>query len=290
MNERNSAVIILTHQRADNCITVPTLRKCGYTGRIFLVIDNLDNQRVQYMENFGSENVIVFDKQEVAKRVDTLDNFKKMKAVVYARNEVFNIAKQLKLTHFVMLDDDYSSFNWRYEKDGKLVYNYVKQLDKVFDSYFDFLDRTTTKSICMYQMGDLIGGKGNPIISKKLIKRKIMNVFFCRTDRPFSFYGSINEDVNCYVLNGSRGDIYFSYGSAFVNQATTQKNSGGLTDIYLDLGTYVKSFYSVIVMPSAVKISTIGGCGGGVRHLRIHHNISWNHCVPKIISEDLKKK
>ena len=29
-------------------------------------------------------------------------------------------------------------------------------------------------------------------------------------------------------------------------QKETQSNSGGLTDIYLELGTYVKSFYSVI--------------------------------------------
>ena len=25
-----------------------------------------------------------------------------------------------------------------------------------------------------------------------------MNSFFCRTDRPFKFLGSINEDVNAY--------------------------------------------------------------------------------------------
>jgi hypothetical protein len=57
-----------------------------------------------------------------------------------------------------------------------------------------------------------------------------------------------------------------------------------LTDIYLDNGTYVKSFYSVISSPQAVKISTMG-----TTHRRIHHSIDWNFAVPKIISSKFKK-
>ena len=53
-----------------------------------------------------------------------------------------------------------------------------------------------------------------------------------------------------------------------------------MTDVYLDYGTYVKSFFSVMYNPSSVKISHIG------KHKRIHHQINWNNAVPKIISED----
>ena len=35
--------------------------------------------------------------------------------------------------------------------------------------------------------------------------RKAMNSFICSVDRPFQFVGRINEDVNTYVLLGSRG-------------------------------------------------------------------------------------
>lgn len=290
MIEENKAVLILSHGRADNLVTIPTLRKAGYTGRIFIVVDDTDSQIGLYRENFGSENVIVFDKEKAWQGTDTVDNFHKMKAVVYARNKTFDIASELGLTHFCVLDDDYDQFCWRTVDNEKgLTYTQTIHLDDIFNAYWEFLDCTEFKSISMYQNGDLIGGKGNTIIADNLVKRKVMNVFFCRTDRPFRFYGSINEDVNCYVLNGSRGELFCSAGNIFVNQATTQQNKGGLTDIYLDLGTYVKSFYSVICLPSAVKISYIGGGGAGVAHYRIHHRISWNNCVPQIVPQSLKK-
>jgi hypothetical protein len=60
----------------------------------------------------------------------------------------------------------------------------------------------------------------------------------------------------------------------------------GLTDIYLDLGTYVKSFYSVICCPSCVTVSMMGGTK---KTMRLHHNVSWNNCTPKIISDKYKK-
>lgn len=33
-----------------------------------------------------------------------------------------------------------------------------------------------------------------------------------------------------------------------------QKNKGGMSDVYIDKGTYLKSFYSVMFAPSCVKI------------------------------------
>ena len=69
-----------------------------------------------------------------------------------------------------------------------------------------------------------------------------------------------------------------------VEQLQTQSNLGGLTDIYLNLGTYIKSFYSVILMPSAVKIDLMGN-----KNKRLHHKVKWNYCVPKILNEKFKK-
>ena len=112
-----------------------------------------------------------------------------------------------------------------------------------------------------------------------------MNSFFCKTDRPFKFVGTINEDVNAYVGLGAKGELFFTIGNISLNQADTQQNSGGLTDIYLDLGTYVKSFYTVICNPSCVKVRLMGD-----NHFRLHHMIQWNNAVPKIINEKYKKK
>lgn len=54
---------------------------------------------------------------------------------------------------------------------------------------------------------------------------------------------------------------------------------------YLSTGTYYKTFYSIMYMPSAVKISIMGN-----KNKRIHHHISWNNCVPCIIDEEYKKR
>lgn len=57
-----------------------------------------------------------------------------------------------------------------------------------------------------------------------------------------------------------------------------------MTDLYLDSGTYVKSFYSVIFSPSCVKISMMGD-----KHKRVHHKVNWNSCCPKILNEKWRK-
>ena len=75
----------------------------------------------------------------------------------------------------------------------------------------------------------------------------------------------------------------FTVADLSLNQLETQKNSGGMSDLYLNVGTYIKSFYSVIVAPSCVKISEIGGS-----HRRIHHLVAWENCTPKIISSKFR--
>ena len=100
------------------------------------------------------------------------------------------------------------------------------------------------------------------------------------------FLGSLNEDTTAYTYYGRKGLLFLSTPPIIIHQKETQTQSGGLTEIYKKLGTYVKSFYSVVATPSAVKVGVINCPGGGQR---IHHSIRWNNCVPKIISPDFCK-
>lgn len=277
------AVLILSHGRADRVYTANTLRKGGYTGKIYLVIDNEDEQVEGYIRRFGQENVMVFDKAEAMKCSDTMDSFEKRNIVLYARNSCFDIAKRLGLSYFLELDDDYTAFSFRFEKDGRLDAKRCTQLDRLFGAMLDFLVTSDSLVVALSQGGDYLGGL-NGKYYEKMLTRKAMNAFFCRVDRPFSFFGSINEDVNMYVTLGSRGEKIFSVTEASLIQKETQANAGGLTDIYLDVGTYVKSFYSVMTMPSCVSVSTMGE-----KHRRIHHTISWVHCVPMILNQRYQK-
>ena len=119
MNDYKFAVLILTHGRANNVITYNTLRRCGYTGEIWIVIDNEDSQADEYRRIYG-DKVVMFDKPEIASRFDEGDNFHDRRAIIYARNASFEIAEKLGLNYFVQMDDDYTGFRYRFNQE--LIY------------------------------------------------------------------------------------------------------------------------------------------------------------------------
>lgn len=287
---RKYAVFIMTHGRADKLYTDETLRECGYTGQIYYVIDTDDEQQEKYKANFGEENVLVFDKKEVEGQMDTGDNEGSMKCVVFARNKCFDLAEQLGLDYFIEADDDYTAFSYKADIDGQFRQIAIKKaLDEVFEATFEFLDESGAIAVAPAQCGDYIGGAKGGMWKDKL-RRKCMNLFFCRTDKRINFIGRINEDVNTYSYYGQRGELFFTIADWCLNQKETQSQPGGMTETYLESGTYLKSFYSVMWNPSCVRIAMMGGpCKGSKGHYRIHHNINWGCCTPMIINEKWKK-
>jgi len=289
MTNRNFAVFILTHGRADSVYTFKTLRQQGYTGKIYLLCDDEDKQIAKYKNLYGEDTVIVFKKQDAIDITDSGDNFKKRNSVVFARNWNFKVASDLGLTHFWQLDDDYTRFD--YSLNAEMQYttsnNKIGKLDDLLEAMMDFVDTTPFHSIAFAQGGDFIGGEGCTLLSrmrKDEIYRKVMNSFLFRVDRPVQFMGRINEDVNMYVEWGRRGILFMTSPQLRLQQVVTQQNSGGLTEIYLDLGTYTKSFYTVMYAPSCVKISEVG-----TTDRRIHHQVMWKYAVPKILDESHRK-
>ena len=276
--------LILSHGRANNVVTYDTIRKCGYTGRVVIVIDNEDKQAQDYKLNFGKENVVIFDKAEQAKKCDTYDNLTERRVILFARNAAFEIARELGYRYFIELDDDYTSFEWRYIQDGKAKTKRIKNLDKVWEIMLQFMIDTNSQTVAMCQNGDFVGGAGNDIMLRQKLKRKAMNSFICDVENPFKFGGRFNEDVNSYVGLGARGKLFFSFPMVSLGQKTTQANAGGMSEAYKDNGTYTKSFYTVMANPSCVRIGYMGS-----RHKRLHHQISWDEAVPKIIGEEMKR-
>lgn len=277
------AVLILSHGRANRVVTVPTLRKCGYTGKIYIVIDDQDSDEAEYYERYG-DSVIKFCKEEAAQESDVMDMDTDMRIVLYARNVCHKVAKDLGLTYFLELDDDYNEFRFRKEANGVLTSVHMTHLDDVFDAIIDFLEVSGAVTVAMAQSGDFIGGTGSSVWKKQLA-RKAMNSFFCKVDRPFKFLGRINEDVNAYTLLSSQGKLFFTVARTTLNQEATQQNASGLTDVYLKYGTYVKSFYTVMCMPSAAKVQILN-----TAHKRVHHKILWDRCTPQIVSSRYRKE
>lgn len=294
--QRSFVTYILSHGRADSVASYAALRDHGYTGQIRIIVDNEDKQLDRYVENYGDE-VIIFDKTTFSSHVDACDNYDRRNSVVYARNYNFIAARQMGATHFLQLDDDYTRFQWSLDDKGEYITadNKIRNLDKVIEACLDFLDSTPFRSIAFAQSGDFIGGDGGPksgdscsqiLRLRRLGKlyRKAMNSFFFRTDRPATFRGRVNDDVNLYVECGRKGDLFATVPHVRLTQPLTQVNSGGCTDIYREMGTYIKSFYSVMVAPSCVKVAPMGFV-----NRRIHHRVKWKNACPEIIDEKYRK-
>ena len=136
------AILILTHGRPDNIKTLSSLKRAGYTGKYYIVIDNEDEKANEYYNLYG-DKVIMFDKQAISDNpnYDKFDNNNNKKVIYFARNAAMEIAKDLGLKYYMQFDDDYNSFMFRYEKNGGLGYLPVKNMDEIINLLIKFLDQ-----------------------------------------------------------------------------------------------------------------------------------------------------
>ena len=70
----NFAIMIISHKRANTQLTYETLQRVGYTGNLFIIVDDEDPQLEDYKRIYG-DIIKVFSKDEMLKIADTIDNF-----------------------------------------------------------------------------------------------------------------------------------------------------------------------------------------------------------------------
>lgn len=248
--------LILTHGRPDNIQTLAALKRFGYTGAVYLVVDDEDAALPAYRAKFG-DMVVAFSKAEIEPSIDLCDNRPERNTVLYARNASFEIARRLGHRYFVQCA---------------------------------YLAATPFLSVAISQGGDHIGGGASPQMKAIQSRRKAMNSFVCDVERPFAFRARMNDDVTTYTeLQRSGRGAFLTFLAPQLVQTVTQVNAGGLSAMYAEHGTYVKSFYSVMVTPSAVRIGMIRSHGKGEARPRIHHFIDWNACAPRILRQEHRK-
>ena len=284
-SDNKFALFILSHGRPDNVYTVRILRHCGYTGKIYIIVDDEDKTLDRYRENF-KDDVIVFSKKDYEGKFDLMDNFDGNKVIVYARNACYDIARELELDYFFEYEDDYTNIEHKYGKDSQLKAPQIKNLDALFGFMITCLDNTGANTIAFSQGGDFIGGCNSSAFKSCVVKRKAMNSFLFKVNdeksKDIVFVGRMNDDVNTYLSQGKIGKLFFQTKYVCVVQNETQSMDGGNTEEYKKYGTYVKSFYSVMIAPSCCKIGMMG-----VVNKRMHHLISWKNAVPKIIRQTI---
>jgi hypothetical protein len=283
-NRKDFCIFIISHERPNDIYTLKTLEKAGCTIPTFIVIDNHDKTSDEYLKNYRKQ-VFIFDKDKYAAMIDQYDNFNNLRTTTHARNACFDLAKYLGYKYFLVFDDDYTNFRFRLNsnlKHSKKGPSVLKNIDNIFYATLKYYIDCKFTSICLAQGGDFLGIE-TTFYRKEGPKRKAMNSFFCSIDRPFKFVSRLNEDVNTYMSLGHTGMIFLTIPFVQLEQKATQKTKGGMTEAYLDDGTYVKSFYTVLTRPDCTKLSLIAGN-------RVHHLIDWNSACPVIIDEKYKKK
>jgi len=283
MQNKSFAVFIMVHGRPNKVLTYETLLKCKYTGSVYFVADNQDDSVSEYIAIYGNK-VLVFDKNAASKKYDSGDNSNDLRSTMYAANEIFDFAKQKGIEYFFIMCDDYYEFDYMFKDEIKGM-KLTKNIDNIFDLMINYFKTIPAHSIAFAQTGDFIGGIDNGKGVYRFSKRKVMNSFLCSTKRKFEFLGRMNEDVTTYCNLGQKGYLFLTIPVFAINQKDTQQIKKGLTEMYQDNGTYVKSMFSVIYNPSCVKASMMNAT-----HKRIHHSISWKNTTPMIINEKYKQQ
>lgn len=281
--QRDYAVFILSHGRAKDIKTVKTLKKFGYTGEWFVVIDDLDKQKYMYKTKFDKDRLIIFDKKKVAEQTDTGDCSDELNVGVFARNFIIDETHRRGYKYHVQLDDDFTGFTFRYVKGKKIASKRCNNLDVLFDSVIEYLKNTQMQVLSFALSSDYLGGVNNKKYFKGLFP-KTMGTFFIKTEGCPKFCMRMNDDVTTGALYNHKGVLYRTISMIQTETPQTQSMAGGMTEVYRNSGTYRKAFYSVMCLPSSAKIMAMG-----ITDFRIHHRIEWETCVPKIISERYKK-
>ena len=245
------AVFILTHGRARQQKTLATLKKCGYTGKLFLVIDDEDEQANDYLKLYG-DRVIVFSKKKVEKTFDTMTNRKEYCACVYARIFILNIAQGLGVKWAFQFDDDVTNLLFRILDKNKLKAFKVRHIDDLFETMCEVMNSGKLAVLGFSQAESFTGGANN--IYLKGHQRKISHAMMFNAENPITFRGLFYEDLLAALDTGIDGRVAISTMLVSNYSPKLASNAGGMNNLYKSNGSYVAGFYSVMAYPSVIRL------------------------------------
>lgn len=279
----NFAIFILTHGRPHNQRTLSTLRTQGFTGKIYLVVDDEDKTLNEYKEEYG-DCVLVFNKEHYIQKTDTglkepLRNF-----AVFARNAIEDFAKQFDLKYFGMFDDDILKFRFRYIENDKLLSESVTDLDTVIGTYIDYMEccnlACTGFGVATQYIGGLQRFNQRSPVNNSL--RLCYNAYIRCSTFNVDWLLNMCEDRITSILHNTRGQIWQQL--LFVQIDTSPlygKIDGGNSSVYRMLDEFTQVFFPIVSNPNTNFISTYND------HLVTHISGEDNLC-PKIIGGKYK--
>lgn len=274
------AIFILTHGRPYNQKTLSALHKQGYTGKVYLVVDDEDKTKDEYIKEYG-DKVIIFNKDKYVYSTDTGLSVPYRNFAVFARNAIEDLAVQYNLQYFGMFDDDILKFRFRYASDEQLLSLPVQNLDNIIAEYVDYMESCKLACVGFGVSTQYIGGKQCSPVNNSL--RLCYNAYIrCSM---FNVDWSLNmcEDRITSLLCNMRGQVWQQLLFVQIDTAPLYgKVDGGNSSVYRMLDEFTQVFFPVITNPNNSSISTYN------EHLVIRI-LGDDSICPKIIGGKYKK-
>lgn len=277
------AVFIITHGRPNNQKTLNLLLSMGYTGKYYLVIDDLDDTRDEYYLRYDSENIIVFHKYDYINSTDTGLSVPIINFAVFARNAVEDIAVELGLDYFMVFDDDITNFRIRYDDSGSLksrsLYGII---DEVFEDCIQFM---ADADICCTSFGfcNVYRSGVSALYIENSRNRLCAEAFIRSTKVKFDWRLNTVEDLITSIVYNRMGYPLLQLLPVQVEiQMSEGAVAGGNSDAYNDVGLFKLNFMPTIIYPDCNKMSYVNN--------KWRTTLNAECSVPKIVSSTYRKE
>lgn len=286
------AVFICTHGRPNKQLTLEALKKCGYTGKVYLVLDDTDETIQQYIDNFGADMLLVFDKNHYINTVYTSMAKPYYKCILYAKCAVEDIAKAMKLNAFVIADDDLTGFSIRYPVENSLKRISKFSMDDALSISVDFLLDADATIMGIGHGGTYFNGVKvfEPNSVSKLINTGVpYNFIFRNTKHNVDWMSAYGEDDVTNNYNSSIGNkvMLMPYMQLTIVPSGSCAE-GGMYDVYANVDAFKLMFFIFMHFPTSVEVVLKRDRKTGV--------VFWStkryreNTCPKIVSESYRKE
>lgn len=243
-------VFICSHGRPKAQDTLRVLRECGYNRDVYIVLDNYDTTFGEYQDLIDDNTHLkLFDKNLAYMTEDSgVDKQHSMfNTHLYAWNACEEFGKKY-FDCYIICDDDLTGFRYRHEEDGHLKsIPITKNIDKLFTSYFQYMDNTNISCLSVADARNYIGGQAKD-------GRNMNTLIFRRADRPIEWKSEMYEEMVTSLVAQQTGSFIFQPTFFQYETKTMAKNAkGGMEEIYKSKSIFNRSAYVVMWHPSCVS-------------------------------------
>lgn len=251
----NTAIMICTHGRPDNQLTLKTLRESGYTGSVVLVVDDEDDT-VQRLEDSCTGDFIVlkFNKQYYIDHSDTGTIEDQRKCILYAKSFCEDWARAKNLDAFIIADDDITSFRYRYVEDGKLKsLPITSTMDEVIDAYYTTMlecDITATGfGFTQFYFTGIDSFSGENVQKYRVP----YNFVFRNPKHRVDWMSWFGEDIITAVYYGRIGQLWTAIPYVQQEIVSLATADGGMKETYDKNSDIRLAMQNVMYLPSELK-------------------------------------